>query len=74
MNNLQGTLAKDNDGIHYLLTVIDYFNKYAWVVLLKDKKAESIVKVFKLILEEAHPNFLQVDKSLNFIMFCLKSY
>jgi hypothetical protein len=66
MDNPQGAPAKDNDGIKYLLTVIDCFSKYAWVVPLKDKKAESIVKAFQPILEEAHPEFLQVDKGTEF--------
>ena len=31
-------LSKHNKRIKYLLRVIDIFNKYAWVVPLKDKK------------------------------------
>ena len=31
-------ISKFNKGIKFLLCVIDIFSKYAWVVLLKDKK------------------------------------
>ena len=31
-------LSKFNKGIRFLLCVIDIFSKYAWVILLKDKK------------------------------------
>ena len=39
-------LSTYNKGIRSLLCVIDIFNKYAWVVSLKDKKGISIVKAF----------------------------
>ena len=32
-------LSKFNKGFRFLLCVIDIFSKYAWVILLKDKKA-----------------------------------
>ena len=31
-------ISKYNKGIRYLLSAIDLFSKYAWVVLLKDQK------------------------------------
>ena len=34
-------LSKFNKGFRFLLCVIDIFSKYAWVVLLKDKKGVS---------------------------------
>ena len=49
-NNIWGTdlvdmesLSKSNKGIKYLLCAIDLFSEYAWVVLLKDKRGNSIV-------------------------------
>ena len=41
------SLSKYNKGIKYLLCAIDLFSKYAWVVLLKDKRGISIVNAFK---------------------------
>ena len=42
-------ISKFNKGIKYLLRVIDLFSRYAWVVLLKNKKSDSIVEEFKKI-------------------------
>ena len=47
----------------YLLCVIDLFNKYAWIVPLKDKRGISIVKAFqKLISKGRKPNKKWVDQ------------
>ena len=46
-------LSKFNKGIKYLLCVIDFFSKYAFVVPLKDKKGISIVNVFQIILNRS---------------------
>ena len=37
------SLSKYNKGAKYLLCAIDLFSKYAWVVLLKDKRGITIV-------------------------------
>ena len=49
-------LSKYKKGIRFLLCVIDIFSKYAWVVLLKDKKGISIVKAFQSILKQSIEN------------------
>ena len=63
-------LSKYNKGIRFLLCVIDIFNKYAWVVPLKDKKGISIVKAFQSILKQSNskrkPNKIWVDKGSEF--------
>ena len=61
-------LSKYNKGIRFLLCVIDIFSKYAWVVLLKDKKGISIVKAFQSILKQSNrkPNKIWVDKGSEF--------
>ena len=41
------SLSKYNNGIKYLLCVIDLFSKYAWVIPIKDKKETSIANAFK---------------------------
>ena len=55
--------SKFNKGFR-LLCVIDIFSKYAWVVLLKDKKGISIVNAFQKILHKSgrKPNKIWVDK------------
>ena len=41
------SLSKYNTGIKYLLCAINLFSKYAWFVLLKDKRGISIVNAFQ---------------------------
>ena len=62
-------LSRYNKGIRFLLCVIDIFNKYAWVVPLKDKKSISIVKAFQIVLKQSNsrkPNKIWVDKGSEF--------
>ena len=61
-------LSKYNEGIRFLLCVIDIFSKYAWVVPSKDKKGISIVKAFQIILRQSNrkPNKIWVDKGSEF--------
>ena len=56
-------LNKYNKGIRFLLCVIDIFSKYAWIVLLKDKRGIRIVKAFQIILKQSNrkPNKIWVD-------------
>ena len=55
-------------GFRFLLCVIDFFSKYAWVVPLKDKKGASIVNSFLIILDKPglKPNKIWVDKGSEF--------
>ena len=46
-------ISKYNKGNRYLLCAIDLFDKYAFVVLLKDKKGSSVVNAFQKILENS---------------------
>ena len=61
-------LSKFNKGFRFSLCVIDIFNKYAWVIPLKDKKGISIVNAFQKILKESNrkPNKIWVDKGSEF--------
>ena len=59
--------AKYNDGNTFLLLVIDTFNKYGWIIPLKDKKGETMVNAFKTIFEEGRtPEKLWTDKGREF--------
>ena len=62
------SLSKYNKGIQYLLCAIDLFSKYAWVILIKDKKGTSIVNAFKKIISEGQrkPNKIWVDQGSEF--------
>ena len=43
-------IRKINKGTGFLLCVIDIFSKFAWIVLLKDKKGITIVNAFQKTL------------------------
>ena len=49
--------SKDNNGIKYLLTVIDIFSKFVWIVPLKRKSGQENANAFSRILnEECRPS------------------
>ena len=42
--------SKDNNEIKYLLTVIDIFSKFVWIVSLKRKTGQKVASAFSRIL------------------------
>ena len=69
-------ISKFNKGIRFLLRVIDNYGKYAWVILLKDKKGIAITNAFKENSEESirKPNKIWVDKDSEFYHRSIKSW
>ena len=60
------SLARFNKGYKFLLTCIDVFSKFAWVVPLKNKTRESLVNGFQTVLDtNRSPKKLQTDIGLN---------
>jgi len=59
--------SKDNDGVRYLLTVIDVFSKYGWMLPLKSKTGVEVASALKVIFKERKPGFLWTDKGLDFL-------
>ena len=61
-------INKFNEGIRFLLSVIDIFSKYAWVVTQQDKKDTSTVNAFQKILDNSarKPNKIWADKGSEF--------
>ena len=61
-------ISKYIKGIRYLFCAIDHFCKYAWVVLLKDKKGVAIVNAFQSILNSSKrkSNNIWVDQGSEF--------
>ena len=55
--------TKLNKGYRYLLTCIDIFSKYSWVIPLKDKKRINAKNVLEKIFKERKPKFLWTYKS-----------
>ena len=61
-------ISKYNKGIRYLLSTTDLFNKYAFVVPLKDKKGITTANAFQSILgnSKIKPNKIWTDQSSGF--------
>lgn len=45
------SLAKQNDGIRFLLVAIDIFSKFSWVIPMKSKSGTDVTLAFKSILK-----------------------
>ena len=69
-------LAKYNENNRYLVTCIDVFSKYAWVIPIKNKQADTVLSAFKLIIETSNrkPNNLQSDQGSEFLNSKFKEY
>ena len=62
------SLSRYSKGFKYLLTCIDIFSKYAWVVPLKTKQGQELVKAFQTILSSGRiPLKLQTDQGTEFL-------
>ena len=61
-------ISKYNKGIRYLLCAIDLFNKYAFVVPLKDNALMHFLNAFQSILNNSKrkPNKIWVDQASEF--------
>ena len=58
--------SKENNGIKYLLTVIDIFSKFVWIIPLKLKTGLEVANAFSRILKERRPSKMWVDKGGEF--------
>ena len=68
-------VVKENDGVNYLLVVIDVLLKYVWVRAMKNKTARSLLEVFDSILSEGRkPEKLRTDKGTEFVNESFQQY
>ena len=59
--------SRSNSGYKYLLTVIDVFSTYGWIVPLKTKNGKEAAMAFQeLFTDNAHPSHLWTDKGTEF--------
>ena len=67
--------AEYNDGVKYLLSVIDIFSKYGFIVPLKDKSGKSVFDAFIKIFKTSgrKPEKLWIDKGKEFYNKDVKS-
>jgi len=64
------SISADNDGVKYLLTVIDVFSKYAWAIPVKEKSSQAMVKAFEQLFTQTNPRIpikLHTDKGSEFL-------
>jgi transposase InsO family protein len=63
-------LSKFNNGFRYLLTVIDVFSKFAWVIPVRNKSATDIAEAFKELFKSSaprKPKKIQTDAGKEFL-------
>lgn len=67
--------SKWNDGVKYLLMVIDVFGKYVWIKPLKDKKTETFTKTFDETFKTSKrkPKMLWTEKGFELMDFLGKN-
>ena len=58
--------SKYNNEIKYLLTVIDVFSKFVWIVPLKRKTGQEVADAFSRLLKERKPCKVWVDRGKEF--------
>ena len=60
------SFSRDNKGVKYLLTIIDVFSKYGWIVPLKQKTGIAVANALEQVFRERKPEKLWVDKGKEF--------
>ena len=58
--------SRQNKGYKYLLTVIDIFSKYGWIIPLKRKSGVEVTDAFKKLFKERIPERIWVDNGREF--------
>jgi len=58
--------ARSNNSRKYAVSIIECFSKYAWLLLITQKKTEKVLEVLGLFLKEHSPKVLQSDNGGEF--------
>ena len=58
--------AEHNDGIRFLLTIVDAFSRFAWVVPLRNKGGREVTRGLRETLAGLNYETLQTDKGTEF--------
>ena len=61
------TLKDDNDGMTFLLTIIDVFSKRARCIPIPNKSAASMVTALQIAFADDRPQTLQTDQGMEFL-------
>ncbi|GFU38764.1 uncharacterized transposon-derived protein F54H12.3 [Nephila pilipes] len=65
--------TEHNNGLRFLLTIIDVFSKYAYVIPLKSKTSVDMRRAFEKLLQKVKPKNIQSDKGKEFYNAKLQS-
>ena len=66
-------IAKDNDGVKYLLIVIDILSRFLLVRPLMNKKTSTVVSGMQDVLTQKHFTKIRSDKGVEFLSNQFKS-
>ena len=59
----------------YILTMVDHFSKYGWIVVMSDKKAVTVLRAIKLcFVTHGKPESFHTDNGSEFVNETLKTY
>ena len=57
-------ISKNNKGFNFLLTVIDAYTKFAWVIPLQNKQSKTVLEAFKNIINKLDEKPLNIISDL----------
>ena len=60
------SFSRSHKGFKYLLTVIDVFSNYGWIVPLKTKTGKEVARAFRKLFLNGYPSCLWTDKVTEF--------
>jgi IS30 family transposase len=67
--------SKENDGVRFLLVVIDVFTRYAWISPLKNKTSASVLQALKKCFKHLGvPRKVRTDSGKEFIAKQIQNY
>ena len=59
----------------YILTIVDHFSKYGWIVVMSDKKSVTVLRTIKLcFVTHGKPESFHTDNGSEFVNETLKAY
>lgn len=70
-----GDLAQENDGVKFVIIMIDVFSRMAYTKAIKNKNATTIVEAFKeMFSKQKKPTWIRTDKGGEFVNAKVKAF
>ena len=60
------SFSRSNTGYNHLLTAIDVFSKYGWIMPLETKTGKEVAQAFRKLFAGGSPSRLWTDKGTEF--------